>query len=151
MQSLVTGSLSPPLSTQTVSAFFAECVSRQPSALAVVFAEQQIRWTWQEFADHVDKLASGLLRLGIAVGDRVGIWSPNRAEWLLTQFATARIGAILVNINPAYRTHELEHALNKVQVKLLICADRFKTSNYIDMLQIIAPEQIGRASCRKEC
>ena len=140
MQSLVTGSLTPPLSTQTVSAFFAECVSRQPSALAVVFAEQQIRWTWQEFADHVDLLASGLLRLGIAVGDRVGIWSPNRAEWLLTQFATARIGAILVNINPAYRTHELEHALNKVQVKLLICADRFKTSNYIDMLQTIAPE-----------
>ena len=140
MQSLVTGSLTPPLSTQTVSAFFAECVSCQPGALAVVFAEQQIRWTWQEFADHVDKLASGLLRLGIAVGDRVGIWSPNRAEWLLTQFATARIGAILVNINPAYRTHELEHALNKVQVKLLICADRFKTSNYIEMLQTIAPE-----------
>lgn len=140
MQSLVTGSLTPPLSTQTVSAFFAECVSRQPSALAVVFAEQQIRWTWREFSDHVDKFAIGLLQLGITVGDRVGIWSPNRVEWLLTQFATARIGAILVNINPAYRTHELEHALNKVQVKLLICADRFKTSQYIDMLQTIAPE-----------
>ena len=140
MQSFVTGSLTPPLSTQTVSAFFAECVSRQPSALAVVFAEQQIRWTWREFSDHVDKFAIGLLQLGITVGDRVGIWSPNRVEWLLTQFATARIGAILVNINPAYRTHELEHALNKVQVKLLICADRFKTSQYIDMLQTIAPE-----------
>ena len=140
MQSLVTGALTPALSTQTVSAFFADCVAQQPTALAVVFKEQQIRWTWQAFSDHIDALASGLLRLGIGVGDRVGIWSPNRAEWLLTQFATARIGAILVNINPAYRTHELEHALNKVQVKLLICADRFKTSQYIDMLQMIAPE-----------
>ena len=139
-QSLVSGSINPPLSTQTVSALFTDCVARHPNAIAVVFVEQQIRWTWQQFADAVDSLASGLLRVGIAVGERVGIWSPNRMEWILTQFATARIGAILVNINPAYRTHELEHALNKVQVKMLICADRFKTSQYIEMLQLIAPE-----------
>ncbi|OXH90247.1 hypothetical protein CA830_15950, partial [Burkholderia multivorans] len=78
-------------------------------------------------------------------GDRVGIWSPNRSEWLLTQFATARIGAILVNINPAYRLAELEYALNKVGCTAVIAADRFKSSAYVEMLQTIAPELANAA------
>ena len=105
-----------------------------------MFREQNIRWTWREFADEVDVLASGLLALGVEAGDRVGIWSPNRAEWLLTQFATARIGAVLVNINPAYRLAELEYALNKVGCKAMIAAEQFKTSKYLEMLQTLAPE-----------
>ena len=92
----------------------------------MVFREQLIRWTWKEFAEEVDLLASGLLALGIEKGDRVGIWSPNRVEWLLTQFATARIGAVLVNINPAYRLAELEYALNKVGCKAIIAAETFQ-------------------------
>jgi fatty-acyl-CoA synthase len=106
----------------------------------VVFREQEVRWTWAEFQQEVDVLAAGFLELGIQKGDRVGIWSPNRFEWLMTQFATARIGAILVNINPAYRLAELEYALNKVGCKAIVSAEKFKTSMYLEMLQELAPE-----------
>jgi fatty-acyl-CoA synthase len=109
-----------------------------------VFREQGIRWTWAVFAQEVDVLAAGLLTLGIGKGDRVGIWSPNRVEWLLTQFATARIGAVLVNINPAYRLAELEYALNKVSCKAIVAAERFKSSMYLEMLQELAPELLRR-------
>jgi fatty-acyl-CoA synthase len=138
--SYVCGATDIPLSDATVSRFFLDTVSTFPVRLAVVFREQSIRWTWSEFADEVDVLASGLLSLGIGAGDRVGIWSPNRVEWLLTQFATARIGAILVNINPAYRVAELEYALKKVGCKALIAAERFKKSMYLEMLQTLAPD-----------
>lgn len=106
--SYVRGSTEIPLSEATIGEFLRRTAERFPDRPAVVFREQQIRWTWKEFAEEVDILAAGFLALGIVKGDRVGIWSPNRVEWLLTQFATARIGAVLVNINPAYRLAELE-------------------------------------------
>ncbi|SAL09708.1 AMP-binding protein [Caballeronia concitans] len=138
--SYVRGATDIPLSDATVSRFLLDTVGRFSDRPAVVFREQGIRWTWREFADQVDVLASGLLELGIEAGDRVGIWSPNRVEWLLTQFATARMGAILVNINPAYRLAELEYALNKVGCKAIVAAEQFKTSKYLEMLQTLAPE-----------
>ncbi|MGA7817817.1 AMP-binding protein [Caballeronia sp.] len=138
--SYVRGSTDIPLSDATVSRFLLDTTAKFPARPAVIFREQNIRWTWQQFADEVDVLASGLLSLGVEAGDRVGIWSPNRAEWVLTQFATARIGAILVNINPAYRLAELEYALNTVGCKALVAAEHFKTSKYLEMLQALAPE-----------
>lgn len=138
--SYVRGPADVPLSDATIGQFLLDTVARFPDRAAVVFREQGVRWTWREFADEVDALAAALIELGIARGDRVGIWSPNRAEWLLTQFATARIGAVLVNVNPAYRLAELEYALNKVGCKLLIAAERFKTSAYAEMIAEIAPE-----------
>ena len=107
---------------------------------AAVFVEQDKRFTWDELAEAVDALAAGLLALGLKKGDRIGIWSPNRWEWLVTQFATARIGLVLVNINPAYRLTELEYALNKVGCRALISAVRFKTSDYLGMIETLAPE-----------
>lgn len=139
-RSLVTGATDIPLSDDTIPALLARAVEANPEGDAVAFREQGIRWTWRQFADQVDRLATGLLAHGIARGDRVGIWSPNRAEWLVTQFATARIGAILVNINPAYRQAELEYALNKACVKMLITAANFKSSDYLRMLLALAPE-----------
>ncbi|MFM0137035.1 AMP-binding protein [Caballeronia grimmiae] len=138
--SYVRGATDIPLSDATVSRFLLETVERFPDRPAVVFREQGIRWTWREFAHEVDVLASGLLALGLKAGDRVGIWSPNRVEWLLTQFATARMGAVLVNINPAYRLAELEYALNKVGCKAIVAAEQFKSSKYLEMLQTLAPE-----------
>ncbi|SAL15467.1 AMP-binding domain-containing protein [Caballeronia cordobensis] len=141
--SYVRGATDIPLSDATVARFLLETAGRFPDRPAVVFREQNIRWTWREFANEVDVLASGLLALGIQAGDRVGIWSPNRIEWLLTQFATARMGAVMVNINPAYRLAELEYALNKVGCKAIIAAEQFKTSKYLEMLQALAPELAG--------
>jgi len=138
--SYVRGASDAPLSDATIGEFLGATATQFPDRLAVVFREQGIRWTWREFSDEVDVLAAGLLGLGIATGDRVGIWSPNRVEWLMTQFATARIGAILVNINPAYRLTELEYALNKSGCVALIAAPQFKTSMYLDMLRTVAPE-----------
>jgi fatty-acyl-CoA synthase len=138
--SYVRGSTDVPLSESTVGQFLVDTARRFPERQAVVFREQEIRWNWREFQQEVDVLASGLLELGIGKGDRVGIWSPNRVEWLMTQFATARIGAVLVNINPAYRLAELEYALNKVGCKAIISAEKFKTSMYLQMVQELAPE-----------
>ncbi|CAG4899604.1 AMP-binding protein [Paraburkholderia gardini] len=138
--SYVRGSTEIALSEATVGQFLLDTARRFPDRPAVVFREQRIRWTWKEFSDEVDILAAGLLALGIEKGDRVGIWSPNRVEWLLTQFATARIGAVLVNINPAYRLAELEYALNKVGCKAIVSAHSFKSSMYLEMLQTLAPE-----------
>jgi fatty-acyl-CoA synthase len=138
--SYVRGSTDVPLSESTVGQFLVDTARRFPERPAAVFREQEIRWSWQEFQQEVDILASGLLELGIQKGDRVGIWSPNRVEWLMTQFATARIGAVLVNINPAYRLAELEYALNKVGCKAIISAEKFKSSMYLEMLQELAPE-----------
>ncbi|KVK96948.1 AMP-binding protein [Burkholderia territorii] len=138
--SYVRGATDVPLSEATISRFLLDTAGRFPERPAVVFREQGIRWDWRTFAHEIDVLAAGLAALGIVKGDCVGIWSPNRSEWLLTQFATARIGAILVNINPAYRLAELEYALNKVGCKAVIAAERFKTSAYVEMLQAIAPE-----------
>jgi fatty-acyl-CoA synthase len=136
----VAGSTERPLLDATIPAFLAEVVRRHGDRTAAVFRQTGDRWTYSEFARLVDRLAAGLLSIGVYKGDRIGIWSPNRPEWLLAQFATARIGAILVNINPAYRTTELEYALNKVGCKSLIVAPQFKASDYMAMLEEIAPE-----------
>ncbi|HET6500472.1 MAG TPA: AMP-binding protein [Amycolatopsis sp.] len=97
------------------------------------------RWTYRELAAEVDALALGLLGSGIGKGDRVGIWAPNRAEWTLTQYATAKIGAILVTVNPAYRSHELEYVLNQSGIRLLVAAEKFKTSDYAGMIAQVRP------------
>ena len=112
----------------------------QPEHPALIMPHQSIRWSYAEFLTQVNRLATGLLALGLDKGDRVAIWSPNRYEWVLTQFATAKIGAIMVCINPAYRLYELEYALNKVGCKAIISAESFKTSFYLEMLQALAPE-----------
>ncbi|WP_287497758.1 AMP-binding protein [Pandoraea sp. CB10b_02] len=138
--SYVKGDTDVPLSTLTVFGLLAETAARFAERQAVVFREQGVDWTWREFLAHVDTFAAGLVALGLKKGDRVGIWSPNRVEWLVTQFATARIGLILVNINPAYRLAELEYAINKVGCKALVTAESFKTSRYLDMLGTLAPE-----------
>ena len=134
-QSLVRGLTDVPLSDDTVHQMLAHAAGRWPQRDAAVFVEQGVRWTWAQLLAEVERAAAGLAALGVTRGDRVGIWSPNRGEWLVTQFATARIGAILVNINPAYRLSELAFALNKAGVSVLVTAPAFKTSNYLGMLQ----------------
>jgi fatty-acyl-CoA synthase len=136
----VKGSTAAKLLDLTVPALLAGTVKRFGARPGLVVRQQNIRWSYAEFAAAVDRLASGLLALGLKKGDRIGIWSPNRFEWVVTQFATARAGLVLVNINPAYRLAELEYALNKVGCKALILAPSFKTSDYIGMVQTLAPE-----------
>ena len=133
--SLVRGPTDTPLSDETVHDMLAATARRWPQRDAAVFVEQGLRWTWLQLMQQVEAAAAGLARLGVKKGDRVGIWSPNRAEWLITQFATARLGAILVNINPAYRLAELEYALTTAGVSVLVTAAAFKNSNYLGLLQ----------------
>ena len=125
---------------KTVGEVLGEAVLKWGDLEAVVVRHQQIRWSFRELADAVDRFASGLLELGLQPGDRVGIWSPNNIEWIVTQFATAKAGLILVNGNAAYRLSELEYALNKVGCKALILAQRFKSSDYVAMIRELAPE-----------
>jgi fatty-acyl-CoA synthase len=141
----------PALIDDTIGCAFEHAATDFADELAVVVRHQGIRWTYREYLVEVDRLATGLLALGVEVGDRVGIWAPNCAEWCLTQFATARIGAILVNINPAYRLYELEYALNKVRCRVLVSADRFKTSDYLGMLQKLAPEIASATAGERIC
>jgi fatty-acyl-CoA synthase len=136
----VVGASGPALSELTISEWLDNTAARWPERTACVFCDTGLRWTWAQLRDESDKLAGALLNLGFVTGDRLGIWSPNRSEWILAQYATARIGVVLVNINPAYRLAELEYALNKVQCKGLISAPSFKTSDYLGMLQTLAPE-----------
>ncbi len=142
-KSHVQGATDKPLLHMTIPEMLARTVASWPDREAAIFPAQDVRWTWAEFTAEVDRLAAGLLALGVSKSDRVGIWSPNRVEWLLTQFATARIGAILVCINPAYRKTELEYALNKVGCSTLIMAAAFKTSDYVGMIRELAPEMAG--------
>lgn len=141
----VKGDTSKPLLELTIPQLLARAVQGHGPLEAAIFPGQNRRFTWNEFAETVDQLAAGLLGLGLEKGDRIGIWSPNRWEWLVTQFATARIGLILVNINPAYRLAELEYALNKVACVALITATSFKTSDYLGMLMTLAPELASTA------
>src|SRR4051794_19132180 len=115
-----------PLLGETIGANFDRTVARFPTREAVVSRHQQVRLTYAQLGDQVDALATGLLGLGIQKGDRIGIWSPNCVEWVLVQYATAKLGAILVNINPAYRTHELEYVLKQASPRLLLSASSFK-------------------------
>ncbi|KIF80142.1 AMP-binding protein [Noviherbaspirillum autotrophicum] len=134
------GSQESPLIEQTIGDFFDAMVSRFPDNEALVSCHQQLRYRYHELQREANRLASALLGLGLVPGDRVGIWSHNNAQWLLTQIATAKVGMVLVNINPAYRIAELEYALNKVGCKALITMTAFKTSDYLDMIRAIAPE-----------
>ena len=125
---------------ETIGANFDRAVAAWGDRAGLVVRQQGIRWTYKELAERVDAFAAGLLALGLARGDRVGIWSPNNAEWIITQFATAKAGLILVNINPAYRLSEVEYALNTSGCRALVIATAFKTSDYVGMINTLAPE-----------
>ena len=135
--SYVCGVGTEPLLYKTVGAMLEDAAARWGEREALIVRHQNIRWTYRELDEAADRLAAGLLHLGLAPGDRVGIWAPNRYEWIVTQFASAKAGLILVTINPAYRTSELEYALNKVGCKALVLAPSFKTSDYAAMLDQI--------------
>ncbi len=140
LPSYVHGASDTPLIGETIGVHFDRIATRFPDGDALIVRHQSIRWTYRELQQRVDAVAAGLLALGLEPGQRVGIWSPNNAEWVLAQFATAKAGLILVNINPAYRLAELEYALNKSGCVALITASRFKTSDYLGMLRELAPE-----------
>ncbi|NYG59089.1 fatty-acyl-CoA synthase [Nocardioides daedukensis] len=140
MESLARGETDVPLLDETIGATLARTVAAHPDREALVEVASGTRWTWREFDTDVDRLARALMAAGVDVGDRVGIWAPNCAQWTLTQFAAARIGAILVNINPAYRTHEFAYAINQSGVCLLISAVEHKTADYRAMVSESAPE-----------
>jgi fatty-acyl-CoA synthase len=141
--SYVRGTADSPLSDLTIAALLAETATRFPDRPAVIFREQGIRWSWREFANEIEAFAVGLQELGLRKGDRVGIWSPNRVEWLVTQFATARLGLVLVNVNPAYRLAELEYALRVSGCRAIVSAQEMKTSKYLEMLQMVRPQTPG--------
>ncbi len=119
---------------QTIGDNLADTVAQHGDRDALIVRHQGIRWTYQELADKVDEVARALLAAGYRKGDRLGIWAPNCAEWVLTQFATAQLGVILVNLNPAYRTHEVQYALDQSGCKGLVAAATFKTSDYVAMV-----------------
>jgi fatty-acyl-CoA synthase len=129
-----------PLIGMTVGDMFDEIVELHPDREALVSQHQGVRYTWRELQTQVNRAAKGLLSLGYKKGDRVAIWATNVAEWVITQWATAKAGIILVNINPAYRTHELEYVLKQAEVQGLLLIDSFKTSNYVKMFNEVCPE-----------
>lgn len=141
----VCGTSTEPLIWRTIGDALRVTAEAFPDRDALISRHQGVRMSWRDLDGAADRLAAGLLELGLTVGDRVGIWSPNRYEWVVTQFATARAGLILVNVNPAYRLAELEYALNKVSCKALVTAERLKTSDYLAMLRSLAPELAATA------
>ena len=145
LESYARGATDVPLIEQTIGAFYADMAARQPEREALVSVHQKLRYTYAQLHTEARRLASALLGMGLLPGDRVGIWSHNNAEWVLMQLATAEVGLVLVNINPAYRTSEVEYALNKVDCKLLVTMARFKTSDYLAMLRELAPEWVHGA------
>ncbi len=138
--SYVHGASAEPLIGSTIGAYFDAVCARHAGGEALVVSHQGARLSYAALRDEVDRLACGLIRLGLQSGDRVGIWSQNNLEWVLTQFATAKAGLVMVNINPAYRRAELEYALNKVGCRALILAPSFKASNYLEIISDLAPE-----------
>ncbi|WP_343292402.1 AMP-binding protein [Vandammella animalimorsus] len=140
MDSYAQGSAAPALIEQTIGDFFDAMALQHPGREALVSRHQGQRYTYRELQAKVNQFASALLRTGLQPGDRIGIWSHNNVEWVLMQLATAKVGLVLVNINPAYRTAEAEYALNKVGCKALVAMPSFKTSDYLGMLRELAPE-----------
>ncbi|MDT4943174.1 MAG: fatty-acyl-CoA synthase, partial [Pseudonocardiales bacterium] len=140
MPSYSHGTSTTPLLGETIGAVLERIARQYGDREALVDLTSGRRWTYAELDADVDSLALGLLDLGVEKGDRVGLWAPNCAEWTLVQFATAKIGAILVNINPAYRTHELGYALNQSGCRLLISAPEFKGSSYVEMVDAVSDE-----------
>jgi fatty-acyl-CoA synthase len=143
IDSYVCGISDAPLLGETIGHALDKAVARWGDREALVSPSHDVRWTWKEFAERADALAAGFLALGLQPGERIGIWSLNRPEWTLTQFAAAKAGLILVTINPAYRLSELEFALHKVGCAAVVTATAFKTSNYVEMLNTLLPELAG--------
>jgi len=134
------GETEPPLIEQTIGDNFDATVARFGDREALVDVTQGRRWTYAELQADVDRLARAMLALGVETGDRVGIWAPNCSEWTLVQYATAKIGAILVNINPSYRSHELQYVLNQAGIRFLFAVEQFKSSNYAEMVEEVRAE-----------
>jgi len=151
--SYANGTSSIPLIGETIGEMLERISNSYPDNEALVSVDQNIRWTYSEFLEKVDEVALSLMAIGVNKGDRVGIWALNYAEWIVVQFASARCGAIMVNINPAYRTFELEYALKQAEVNTLILQGRFKSSDYVGMLYEACPELIesrpGKISTEK--
>src|SRR5256714_10713331 len=139
MLSYAHGASTTPLLGETIGANLERTVGRVPDAEALVSCHQGIRLTYSELNEQVDRVARALMTAGLEPGDRLGIWSPNCAEWVLVQYATAKAGIILVNVNPAYRTSELEYALNQSGCRMLVAAPSFKTSDYAAMIEEVRP------------
>lgn len=140
MLSYVSGVSDHPLRYETIGQALERITALHGDKEALVSCHQNVRFSYAELNAAVDEAAAGLSTLGLNIGERIGIWSPNNAEWVITQLATAKLGLVLVNINPAYRVSEIEYALNKVECRSLILAERFKTSNYVEMIRELAPE-----------
>lgn len=140
LPSYTSGVSEKPLIGMTIGDKFDEIAATYPDNDALIVRHQGLRYTYRQLKEAVDQAARAFLAIGVKRGDRVGMWSPNCAQWTITQFATAKVGAILVNINPAYRLHELEYALNQSEASFLVTADTFKSSNYTEMLFELAPE-----------
>lgn len=140
VKSHVVGEKETPLHNLTIGQLLENAVKNHASNTAIVSSHQDVSWNYTQFNEVVSDFSKGLIDLGLKPGDRIGIWSPNNVEWVVTMYAAAKAGLILVNINPAYRPSELEYALNKVGCKALVLADKFKTSNYPNMLKELAPE-----------
>ena len=138
--SYTSGTSDTPLLGLTIGDMFDETVARYPDQPALISRQQHIRLSYRQLQEQVNQSAKGLMHLGVQKGQRIGIWSPNRAEWTIAQFATSKIGAILVNINPSYRLNELEYVLKQAGCSGLIISPAFKTSNYTEMVQTLAPE-----------
>jgi fatty-acyl-CoA synthase len=143
MESYAAGATTPALLEETIGANLERIVAEHGDREALVEVASGRRWTYASFDADVNALARGLIAAGIAKGDRVGIWAPNCAEWTLVQYATAKVGAIIVNVNPAYRTHEMAYALNQSGLRLLISAESFKTSDYRAMVEQVRPDTLA--------
>lgn len=143
--SYVSGTSAQPLIGQTIGSYFDAACDAHGDELALVVRHQNVRWAYRELRERVDAVASALLAAGLKPGDRIGIWSHNCAEWVIIQFASAKAGLILVNINPAYRAAELEYVLKRVQCKALVTAISYKSSQYLEMLGSLAPQFVQSA------
>ena len=140
MLSYAHGACADPLLGETIGHNLERTIARVPDAEALVDCGHGVRYTYAQFGDAVDRLAGGMLAAGLRKGDRVGVWSPNRAEWALTQYATAKAGVILVNINPAYRVNELQYALMQSGCRWIIASQRLKNSDFVEMVDQVRPQ-----------
>ncbi|MGI9155348.1 MAG: AMP-binding protein, partial [Marmoricola sp.] len=143
MDAYAIGETTPDLLGETIGASFERTVAEHGDHEALVECASGRRWTYTELDRDVDALARGLLGAGLAKGDRIGVWAPNCAEWTIAQYATAKIGAILVNVNPSYRTHELSYVVNQSGMRMLISAVEFKTGSYREMVEATSDQSPG--------